>query len=288
MSQEGKQWVMDVTEADFDAQVIERSRMVPVVVDFWAPWCGPCRALGPLIERCVQERQGEVLLAKVNVDQCPNLALTFGVQSIPLVVAFRGGQPVDHFIGGLPEAEVREFLDRLKPSEAEQLFKAAQAEESKNPRQAEALYRQVLEKEPQFDAAVLGLARLLVEAQRDQEAEAFLERLGPGGVFKDEADRLRAILFLRRKSAPGKSVEDLSRELSGDPENPRKLYELGCRLAGIGRHEAALANLLKAAERDKALARDQVKEAMVQIFHLIGVRSPLADEYRGKLARLLY
>src|SRR6516165_8549229 len=137
-------WISDVAEADFQRAVIERSRQVPVVVDFWAEWCPPCRMLGPLLENLVQERKGEVLLAKVNIDEAQNVAAQFGINSIPTVIGFKDGRAVVDFMGFLPEHQLREFLDRLVPSEADRLAKQARAQEQANPAEAETLYRQAL------------------------------------------------------------------------------------------------------------------------------------------------
>src|SRR5204863_8554363 len=135
---------------------------LPVVVDFWAPWCGPCRMLGPLLELLARERQGAFLLAKVNIDQAPNLATTYGVEAIPAVKAFRDGRPVLEFVGLLSEGQLREVLDRISPSEADRLVRQAAELEAANPGEAEALYRRALEQDPNQDAARVGRARLLV------------------------------------------------------------------------------------------------------------------------------
>src|SRR5436190_10075473 len=149
---------VDVSERDFEARVIERSRQVPVLVDFWAAWCGPCRMLGPILEAAVAERNGEVVLAKVDVDAAPELAGRYRVSSIPLVIAFRDGQPVDEFVGVLSEAQVRQFLDRLAPSAADRLVNEAKGLENGKPAEAERLLRQALTQEPRHEAARVALA----------------------------------------------------------------------------------------------------------------------------------
>ncbi len=151
--------ILDVTEATFQQEVVERSREVPVVVDFWAPWCGPCRLLGPLLEKAAKDAAGKFVLAKVDIDRSPGLATSFGVSSIPTVVAVRGGQIIDSFLGVLPERELEAWLQRIQPSEAEILESEAQGLEAGDPAAAEAKYREALKLAPTDAAAQIGLAR---------------------------------------------------------------------------------------------------------------------------------
>jgi putative thioredoxin len=280
--------VVDVSEADFEREVIERSKSVPVVVDFWAPWCGPCRALGPVLERLVQERQGQVVLAKVNTDESQQLAAVFRIESIPAVKAFRDGQLVLEFEGLLPEPSLREFLDRVCPSEAERQAKQARELETTDPAEAEATYRRVLEGERPPDAARVGLARVLLARGQEAEAAELLRRLPPGGPEAPEVDRLSALLFLKEQARGQADEAELRRRLAADPENAELRCELGIVLAAAGRYPEALETLLSAAERDKKLGGGKVREAMVKLFQLVGVRSELAEEYRDKLRMVLY
>jgi putative thioredoxin len=279
---------VDVGETDFEREVIERSRQVPVVVDFWAPWCGPCRALGPLLERLADERQGEFLLAKVNTDESPNLAAAFRIEAIPAVKAFRDGRVVLEFEGLLPEGALRDFLDRLRPTEAERLVEQARALEADHPDEAEALYRRALGAERPPEEARVGLARLLLARGRDEEAAEWLRGVVPGGEAAAEAERLGAVLFLKQRARDFAAEAALRRRLEAEPDSALVRYELGCVLAVAGRYPEALELLLSAAERDKKLAAAKVREVMVKVFQVIGARSALADEYRDKLQRLLY
>lgn len=281
-------WISDVAEADFQRAVIERSRQVPVVVDFWAEWCPPCRMLGPLLERLVQERKGEILLAKVNIDEAQGLAAQFGISSIPTVVGFKGGQAVADFLGFLPEHQIKEFLDGLVPSQADRLAQQAKGLEQSKPPQAEELFRQALKADYRHEAAILGLARLLIAQDKDAEARDCLDNAAFGDDMAEEADRLKAILDIRALARPFGSEADARRRMQADPKNPLALYELGCVVAAAGDYSKALELLLDAGQCDARLAATQVREAMVKIFLIVGVRSPLADEYRNRLSALLY
>jgi putative thioredoxin len=277
-----------VTEQDFEQAVLQRSHEVPVVVDFWAPWCGPCRQLGPVLERLIAQRDGQVLLAKVDIDEEQGLAGRYGIDSIPTVIGFHGGKAALEFVGLLPEAQLNDFLDRLRPSEADKRTHEAETLEKSNPQQAEKLYRQALKDDANQESAVLGLARLLLARGEDTEAVELLDRVSIVGANAAEVEKLQAQLWLHQQAHPLGDERSLRERLEIDANNPTLLYELGSVLAGQGQYAEALDFLYRAAERDRKLAAGKVRETMVRIFHAIGVRSDLADAYRDKLTALLY
>jgi putative thioredoxin len=280
--------VIDVADADFYQNVLQLSHELPVVVDFWSPGCPPCRLLGPLLERLVRERQGSIVLAKVNVEDAPQVANHYQIEVVPTVKAFRDGQPILEFAGLLPEAQLRQFLDELSPSAAEQQAQAARARASKDPAEAEKEYHAALEKEPTNDEALVGLAELLHARGELAEAEKLLEPASPSGEIGARADRLRGLIALERIVGKLGDAAAIRQRYEADPNSPQALYEMGCLLAREGKHEEALAKLLAAGERDFKLAGDQVRKAMVHVFHIVGERSELADSYRRQLTRLLY
>jgi putative thioredoxin len=280
-------FVLDVTDESFEDEVVARSYEVPVVVDFWAAWCGPCRILGPVLERLTSEANGKFVLAKVDVDRSPRHAQAFGVRGIPTVIAFRNGQAVREFSGALPESAVREFLRNVVPSEADAIVQQAEAVRGTDPSRAEALYREALALEPENAGAVVGLAELLAERGDLDAASKLVGSIGAMGPFAQRISRLQSEIQLGALR-PKASEEELRRRIAGTPDSGPLLLELGKLLAAEKRFPEALEALLQAAAADRKLAEGEAKEVMVEIFHAIGVRSPLADEYRTKLTRLLY
>ncbi len=285
---EPSSWVFNVTEAEFEEKVVKKSHEVAVVVDFWAPWCGPCKTLGPILESEIAKRGGEVVLAKVNTDEEQKLAMFYRIEGLPTVIAFKAGKPIDEFVGMLPEQSVAEFLKRVGPSDLEKQAHAAEAIAKSDPAAAEKSFRDALAKAPNQEDATLGLVRLLADQNRDKEAAELLENLGPGNQHADEIERLNALLWLRAKAAGFSDEPALRKAVDSDPKNAVAKVDLGVRLALLGRHQDALAMLLTAGESDFKLAGTRVKESMVKVFQLIGNRNPLADEYRAKLTSLLY
>jgi putative thioredoxin len=276
-------WTIDVGDADFETAVLKRSEVTPVVVDFWAPWCGPCRALGPLLERLADEHQGAFVLAKVNVDEAPAVSQAFGIQSIPAVKGFRDGMLVAEFVGAQPEPAVRKLLEAVLPSATDQLVAEAAA---LAPDAAEAALREALETEPRHARALLALASILATRGETAEALQLLERVSPPSPLVGEAERLAAELRTRGDGAGDQAA--LRARIAADPGDLEARLGLGRTLAALGRHEDALAELLDVVRRDPHFADDGARKAMVDLFAVLGPDNPLTDRYRGELAKALF
>lgn len=281
-------FIFDADQGNFEEKVLKLSDEIPVVVDFHAEWCGPCKMLGPVLEKLVAERNGEIALAKVDTDRSPDLAQYFGIESIPAVKAIRDRRVVLEFNGVMPEAELNRFLDQISPSTADKMTKEAAGLEESDPEKAEAIYRKAMEEEPHHQWARVGLARVLLGQNRKEEIESLLEAVGTEGEVGAEAQRIQGLLNLDQIETGGEDEATLRSRIEANPKDAQARYELGCKLGQDGKHEEALEMLLSAAELDYELAGGKVREAMVQIFYSLGSNHPLSDQYRGKLAQLLY
>jgi putative thioredoxin len=287
MTSPSSPWIRDVTADSFEADVVVPSRERPVLLDFWSPSCGPCRVMGPVLEKLVEERKGQVHLAKINADQEQELASYFGISAIPAVKVIFNGQLVHEFEGLRPESELRRFLDDICPSRTPELDKAKAIEQSA-PAKAEKLYRQVLEKETDNDAARLGLARTLIAQDRLDEVDPVLVPVAASGDVGAESDRIKADIYLRRAAALLPPEAELHKRVASDPKNAQARLDLGIVLARQSKYPEALQMLLSAAEQDMKLATGRVREVMVQVFYSMGSNHPLANDYRSRLSRLLY
>jgi putative thioredoxin len=248
--------VIDVNEADFEVEVLQRSAEVPVVVDFWAPWCAPCRQLGPSLEKAADAREGDVVLAKIDTDENPQIANRFGIQGIPAVKAFRNGEVVAEFVGAQSPTQVEAFFDGLAPSETQRLLDAGD----------EASLRTVIEKEPANVEANFGLAQL---HYRSGDLDAALARLrDAGGGFR--ADGLAARIELERSN--------------GDhPRIPEAFAKLDA-----GDHASGLDILLEELAGAEGDDKERLRKAIVAVLDELGVEHPLARDVRRRLAQALY
>lgn len=281
-------WISDVGEADFERDVLRRSQETPVVVDFWAPWCGPCKTLGPLLEALAQEHAGAFHLARIDVDQSPTLAQQLGVRSIPTVLGVRDGQVVTEFVGAQPAQAVREFLARLLPTRADELAaEGAAALERGAKDEAEARFREALQEEARQPQALLGLARILTERDEVDEALGLLQFMPASSPLADEADRLAAALRTRTQADPADETGYRQR-LAADPGDLEARLELGRALAATGRYEEALSELIECVRRDAGFADEAARKTMLDVFEVLGPDHELTARFRSELAHLLF
>lgn len=281
-------WIVEVAADRFQADVLDRSFELPVVVDFWAPWCQPCRLLGPILERLAQEHQGKFLLAKANSDELPEIAAAFQVEAIPSVFALRDGSIVDQFQGLLPEQDLRRWLEGILPRPGDLLAAEARDLEAVDPQAAEAKYREAIEQSPNAVAARVGLARIVLEHGNLEEARQILEELANSGLLDAEGERLQAEVLLRLQLQGIGTVEQLESTVAGNPDDLPLRLDLARALAAAGRYEQALQTCLEVVQRDRKTMGEPTRELMVQIFHLLGPESDLASRFRRKLALALY
>ena len=275
-------FVKDIDTANFPQGVLQRSREVPVVVDFWAAWCQPCLVLGPILEKVAAEADGAFELVKVDVDSNQELSAQYGVQGIPMVVAFRDGAIVDSFTGALPEPAIRQWIEGILPTELDLMVDQARtALLDDDDVTAEHILRQVLDQQSDHSEAGASLASMLIERGETDEAMIVLGRLAPGS----EVDRLQSAA--RLKASSGQDIPELEEKLAEDDSNEDARIDLAKALAAQSEFEPALDHLL-AVVRAKGPKKDDARIAMLDIFGVLGDEHPLTQTYRRQLATALF
>ncbi len=285
--------IKETTTKDFRADVLEASRSVPVLVDFWAPWCGPCRQLTPVLEKAVQDAKGKVRLVKMNIDDHPQIPGQLGIQSIPAVIAFKDGQPLDGFMGALPESQVTAFIDRIAgpagPSGAEEtLESAAQALAAKDYAGAADLFSGVLQNDPDNMKALGGLIRCFVALGELAQARGLLAGLTPEHDKDPAIASARAALELAAQAEKVGSPADLMRRLEADPNNHQTRFDLALALNGQGDRAGATDQLLEVVRRNRGWNDEAARKQLVQFFEAWGPKDPAAIAGRQRLSSLLF
>jgi len=286
--------VKDTTTQTFMQDVIEESRNQPVLVDFWAPWCGPCKQLGPLIEKVVTEAKGAVKLVKMNIDDHPAVAQQMGVQSIPAVFAFVDGRPVDGFMGALPESQIKEFISRIAGPSAEeqgleQVLESAQAafDEGDIAGAAE-IYGAVLQEDRENVAAIAGLTRCLVASGELDRATQTLALVPPGKETDPLIAGAKAALELAEQTADLGDIGNLAHALETDPNDHQSRFDLALALNARGDREDAVNHLIEIIRRKRDWNEEAARKQLVQFFDVWGATDPMTIEARRKLSSVLF
>jgi putative thioredoxin len=281
-------FVIDVTMATFQDAVVQKSLEVPIVIDFWAPWCNPCKQLGPILEKLAAEFGGKFILAKINTDEEPQIAQAFGIQSLPTVFALVQGQPVDQFTGVMSEEQIRQWLAPLLPSPAQILAQEAAALVETDPKAAEAKFREALILAPKEDALKICIANVLLKQGRLEECGSMLEVLAARGFLEPDAERIKSELDLRLAAAESGGVDEARRAAEAEPGNLMLRIRLADAYAAASQHRKALEICLEIVKQDFGEARAEAKTTMVKIFDVLGPASELTGEFRRQLATALY
>jgi putative thioredoxin len=283
--------VKDATTASFAAEVIAESARQPVLADFWAPWCEPCKQLAPVLEKIVKAADGKVKLVRMNIDEHPEIPGRLGVRSIPAVIAFQHGQPIDGFMGALPEREVKGFVERLvgpldddadRLAEAEALLAAGDAEGAAD------LYSAIIAENPGDPAAVAGLAKLLISAGELDSARTVLASVAAGGERDNAIIAARAALDLAGQAAALGDASELMRKIAASPGDHQARFDFAILLNAQNRREEAAAELVEIVKRDRGWNDDGARKQLLQFFDAWGAVDPATISARRKLSALLF
>lgn len=285
--------VVDVTDSTFMSEVVQASRETPVIVDFWAPWCGPCKTLGPILEQAVAASNGKVRLAKIDIDKNPMVASQMRIQSIPAVYAFVDGQPVDGFMGAVSPGEVNDFVARLAKGAGagaleEALDAAEQMLEEGAATDAVQTFAAVLGEDNENPRAMGGMIRAMLAAGEPDRAKAMLEQV-PAGISEDPAiAAARAAIELAEQAQDAGETAELRAALDANPNDHQCRFDLSVALAAAGNHEEAINELLELFRRDREWNGGAAKDQLMTLFDTLGPKDPVGLKGRRRLSSMIF
>src|SRR5208337_3443892 len=283
--------IKDTTTQTFVADVIDASRKVPVLVDFWAPWCGPCKQLTPILEKAVKAARGTVRLVKMNTDEYPDVAAQLGVQSIPAVFAFKNGQPVDGFMGALPESQVKAFVQRLVgpcANEEPGIEAAKAAFDAGDMGGAAAQYAAIMQGDPENVEAIAGLAKCYIATGDFGQAQQTLALVPPAKQTAEAYLGAKGALELARKAGPKPDIAALERAVSADPRDWDARFKLAIALNAKGQRQQAMDHLFEIVRKDRAWNDDAARKQLIELFEAWGAKDPMTQAGRQRLSSLLF
>ncbi len=284
--------IRDTDTAHFGADVVEASKQVPVIVDFWAPWCGPCKTLGPMLEKLIREYGGRVKLMKINVDENQELAAQMRVQSIPMVVAFKDGRPVDGFQGALPESQLRSFIERVTGgagSPVDQALAEAQgALDGGDHETAMQIFAEVLQHDENNGAAHAGMARALMASGAMDDAREYVDALEDNIRASKEVAAVVTALDLAAEAGDTGAVDELRAKLAGNADDHETRYELALALYGANKSDEAIDELIAIIKKKRDWNEDAARKQLLKIFEALGFTNPITVAGRRKLSTVLF
>ncbi len=289
--------VKDIGQKEFMTEVIDASKEVPVIVDFWAPWCGPCKTLGPMLEKAVAATKGKVRMVKVDIDKNQAIAAQMRIQSIPAVYAFKDGRPIDGFVGALPESQIKQFVQRLAtaggPTEEDNVIEEALAQakdllDAGNHAAAGNLYAQILQHDPENPQAIAGHLRCLIKAGNADEAREILKDLPPEIAKDPEIAAVAATLEIAASGAKAGATQPLREKVQANPADHQARFDLAMALFAEGEKEPAVDELLELFRRDRKWNDGAARAQLVKFFEAFGPTDPLTIAGRKRLSSLMF